>query len=182
LRDVEIRYSNLEKLAYALVKALKASIDYIMHSKIFANVPTSAIKDILTKPNSEGRRGKWISKLQEYDLEIKTTKIIKGQGLAKILVESNYGALDMNFPSTRILEIEPEKDETQEPPLKVIPKFAQSDWYKDIMFYLQNLSFQPSWDKAKNRSIKLKVVNYFILVEKLFWKDREGIFLNFLIE
>jgi hypothetical protein len=44
LRDVELRYSILEKQAYALVKALKAFRDYILHSKILAYVPTSAIK------------------------------------------------------------------------------------------------------------------------------------------
>lgn len=33
----------------------------------------------------------------EYDLEIKPTKFIKGQGLAKIMVESNLHALDINL-------------------------------------------------------------------------------------
>ena len=28
-------------------------------------------------------RGRWIAKIQEYDLEIKPTKLIKGQGLSK---------------------------------------------------------------------------------------------------
>jgi hypothetical protein len=60
LRDVELRYSSLEKQAYALVKALKSFRDYILHSNILAYVPTSAIKYILTQPDSEGRRGKWI--------------------------------------------------------------------------------------------------------------------------
>jgi len=31
LRDVELRYRNLEKKAYSLVKALKAFKDYILH-------------------------------------------------------------------------------------------------------------------------------------------------------
>jgi hypothetical protein len=69
----------------------------------------SAIKDILTQPRSEGRRGKWISKLQEYDLEIKPTKLIKGQGLAKLLVESNCRALDINSLSTNIMEVDKKK-------------------------------------------------------------------------
>ena len=36
-----------------------------------------------------GIRGKWVSKIQEYDLEIKPTKLIKGQGLAKMLTQGN---------------------------------------------------------------------------------------------
>jgi hypothetical protein len=39
----------------------------------------------LNQPDSDGKRGKWIEKIQEYDLEIKPTKLIKGQGLAKLL-------------------------------------------------------------------------------------------------
>ena len=40
-----------------------------------------------------GKRGKWVSKIQEYDLEIKPTKLIKGQGLAKMLTQGNEEAL-----------------------------------------------------------------------------------------
>ena len=40
-----------------------------------------------------GKRGKWVSKIQEYDLEIKLTKLIKGQGLAKMLIQGNEEAL-----------------------------------------------------------------------------------------
>jgi hypothetical protein len=85
LRDVELRYSKLEKKAYALVKSLKSLRDYILHSKTFSYVPNSAIKYVLTQPNSEGRRGKWIVKMQEYDLRIKSIKLIKGQGLVKLM-------------------------------------------------------------------------------------------------
>jgi len=42
---------------------------------------------------NEGRRGKWITKLQEYDLEIKPTKLIKGKGLGRFLTEMNCKVL-----------------------------------------------------------------------------------------
>ena len=45
----------------------------------------------------EGRRGKWIAALLEYDVEIKPTKLIKGKGLAKLMVESNLHSLDINL-------------------------------------------------------------------------------------
>jgi hypothetical protein len=54
LRDAELKYSNLEKQAYALVKSLKYFKYYIFHSKTFSYVPNNAIKDILTQPDSEG--------------------------------------------------------------------------------------------------------------------------------
>jgi hypothetical protein len=97
LRDAELRYEIMEKQAYALVKALKDFRVYVLHSKITAYVPSTSVKDILIQPDIDGRRGKWIAKILEFDLEIKPTKLIKGQGLAKLLAESNCRALGINF-------------------------------------------------------------------------------------
>jgi hypothetical protein len=55
------------------------------------------VKDILVHPNIDGKRSKWITKFLEFDLEIKPTKLVKGQGLAKLLVESNCKALGVKF-------------------------------------------------------------------------------------
>jgi hypothetical protein len=89
LRDSELNYSITEKQAYALVKSLKHFRNYIDYNKIKAYVPYPAVKDVLSQQDCMGTRGKWVSKIQEYDLEIKPTKIIKGQGLAQMLIESN---------------------------------------------------------------------------------------------
>jgi len=58
-------------------------------------VPYPVVKDIISKQDCLGTRGKWVSKIQEYDLEIKPTNIIKGQVLAKILTESNEESIQM---------------------------------------------------------------------------------------
>jgi hypothetical protein len=49
-------------------------------------MPKNVVKDILTQPDLEGRRGKWIASMLEYDLKIKPTKMINGQGLANMMV------------------------------------------------------------------------------------------------
>jgi hypothetical protein len=67
------------------VKALKEFITHILHSHVIAYVPSNSIKDILTQTDLEGRSGKWIIVMLEYDLEIKHTKLIKGQGLEKLM-------------------------------------------------------------------------------------------------
>jgi hypothetical protein len=79
----------MEKQAYALVKALKSFRVYVLHSKIIAYVPSAVVKEILIQPDIDGRRSRWIAKILEFDLEIKPTKLIKGKGLAKLLVEEN---------------------------------------------------------------------------------------------
>ena len=79
-----------------MVKALKVFRRYVLHSKIISYVPTNAIKDILVHPDSDGRRGRWLAKIQEFDLEVKPTKLVKGQGLERLLSESNFKALGIN--------------------------------------------------------------------------------------
>ena len=106
LRDGELKYDIMEKQAYALVKALKYFRVYILHSHIIAHVPTVAVKGILTQPSPEGRRAKWIATLLEYDIEIRPTKLIKGQGLEKMLIDSNYESLQLNFLSNQFHQLD----------------------------------------------------------------------------
>jgi hypothetical protein len=93
LRYVEMKYDILENLANSLVKAPKAFRFYLLQSSITSFVPRISVKEILVQPDSEGKRGKWIVKLLEYDLQINPTKLIKGQGLAKFLSELNCKVL-----------------------------------------------------------------------------------------
>jgi hypothetical protein len=58
-------------------------------------VPYLSIKDVLTQQDSLRTRGKWVSKIQEYDLDIKPTKINMRQGLAKRLIKSNEDSIRM---------------------------------------------------------------------------------------
>jgi hypothetical protein len=78
LLDVELKYNIMEKEDFALVKALKSFRVYVLHSKFIAHVPSSAIKDILTRSKSDGKRSEWIAKLLESDMEINPSKLVKG--------------------------------------------------------------------------------------------------------
>lgn len=75
-----------------------------MHSHSTFFVPSATIKDILTQVEPNGRRAKWIATLLEYDREIRPTKLVKGQGLAKLMAQSNHEALSLaqtSLPSKR---------------------------------------------------------------------------------
>ena len=43
---------------------------------------------------------KWVSKIQEYDLEIKPTKLIKGKGNAKMMTQGNEEELGIIFQNS----------------------------------------------------------------------------------
>ena len=75
----------MEKKAYALVKSLKDFRVYVLHSNIVAYVPLTSVKGILIHPDIDGKRSKWIAKIMEFDLEMRPTKLVKGQYVDRLL-------------------------------------------------------------------------------------------------
>jgi hypothetical protein len=118
--------STTEKQAYALVKALKHFRTYVGFSKIKAYVPYQAVKDVLSQIDGIGTRGNWISRIQEYNLEIKPIKIVKGQGLAQLLTEKENGAQDNQVIENRDDGV-------------IINELEDHEWYRDVIFYLKYL-------------------------------------------
>lgn len=103
-------------------------------------------------------------------MEIKPTNLVKGQGIEKLMAQSNYHILGINF----FAELSEEKND-DETDLKVSPEFLSSPWYKDIVYGLQHLQALVDVNKAIARFIKLKVVKLCILDGYLYWKD-PGVF------
>jgi hypothetical protein len=89
LHDYELRYSELEKQALALVKEVAHFRTYILNSHVIAYVPSSPVKMLLNKQLREGKWANWLEKIQEYDIEIKPLKAIKGQGLCKLIANGD---------------------------------------------------------------------------------------------
>jgi len=119
--------------------------------------------------------GKWITTILEYDIEIKPTKLIKVQGLAKLMAESNCQALDINFITTI------DNEEEIATPL-ISQAFIESPWYADIIYVLLNLQAPFELSRTKSRFLKIKSLKFCILNNALFWRDHEGILLNCLLK
>ena len=119
----------MEKQSYALIKSLNNFSVYIFHSHITAYVPNNVIKNILTWPDPEEKREKWIEVMLKYDLEINPTKLVKGQGLAKLMAGANYcESLKINF----LYNVSSGSDSG----LHVIKYFSFSSWYSDVVYVL----------------------------------------------
>ena len=103
---------------------------YVLHSHIIAYIPNAAVKDVLIQTNPEGRQGKWIVAMLEYNLEIKPTNLIKGQGLARLMAKSNMHALDINLITAM------SEDEEGGSLIQVYKMFLQSSWYSNIVYVL----------------------------------------------
>jgi hypothetical protein len=172
----------MEKKAYAMVKALKALRTYVLHSKVIAYVPTSVVKDILVQVDSDGKRARWLGKIQEFDLEIKLTKLVKGQGLAKLLAESNFMALGINSSQEEEGWVDVNELEDQMVENRIEEKFLSSNWYKDIVTYLLTLKCPTDLSPSKARTLKMHAVKYCIFKKRLYWKDPLGFLLVCLVE
>ena len=94
-----MKYDIIKKHGYALVTSLKDFRVYILHSHIISYVPNNVVKTILTQHDPEGKREKWIEVLLEHDLKTRPTKLVKGQGLAKLMTDANCESLQLNFLS-----------------------------------------------------------------------------------
>jgi hypothetical protein len=147
----------------------------VLHSRVIAYVPSAAVKEILIQPDIDGKRSKWIAKILEFDLEIKPTKLVKGQGLAKLLVESNCSALGVNFIGSCS---EKKQTELNNIGAQASLALANCSWYKDIIFFLRNLQPPSGMEKKKGRALKLKSINYCLFDQILYWKDPLGVLLR----
>ena len=147
MRDYELKYNPIEKQAYALIKSLKSFRIYILHAKVLAYVHSIVVKDVLTHPNNDGKRAKWIANLIDFDIEVNPTKLVKGQGLDKLMDKENCDLLGINFicVTSANLQIEiaaevatkevQEQNNTQQ----VAGKFSSCEWYSSIIHFLQKL-------------------------------------------
>jgi len=147
LRYSKLNYTITEKQTYALVKSLKHFQTYVGYNKIRAFVPYLAVKDILSQQGCLGSRGKWVSQIQEYDLEIKTTNIIKGQGMENMMIESNQETIEVG-----------QKEQVN----IIVSEIENNEWYSYIIYYLKNLTFPDHLVEHKRRSLRLKSMKYFL--------------------
>lgn len=86
LTGAELRYTRLEKVAFALfVTAKKLSAYFQAHPmKVLTDQPIGAV---LQNPTSSGRLIKWAMMLTQFSIEYKPRTAIKGQAMADFIVE-----------------------------------------------------------------------------------------------
>ena len=66
----------------------------------------------------------------EFNIDLKPTKLVRGQGLAKLLVEENWKSLDIDFLYANADNGQAEKEETTEPQRKqlVAENLVSCNW------------------------------------------------------
>ena len=97
------------------------------------------------------KRGNSLTSFQEFDLEIKQTKMVKGQGLCKLTAE----ALDLQEDE------EGWKNEVDMLEREVLYILASTNlWYNDLKCYLTHGRIPSHLDAQKRWSLRLKYAQY----------------------
>ena len=155
---------------------------YILHAKFITYVPSAAVKDVLTQPNIDGKRDKWIAKLIEFDIEVKPTKLVKGLGLAKLMAKENCELMGINFTCVKsaklqiVVAVEVDQDQNDIPP--VAENLSSYEWYSGIIQFLQKLEVPLDLTPNQARALKLKSVKFCRIDKLLYWKSQFGILLR----
>jgi hypothetical protein len=87
-KGVELNYPAIDQQAYAVFKAVKHFRSYLLKSRTKVIVPYPAVRNLLVQKELGEKWANWVTSLQEYDLEITPTQIVRGQGLCKLVVDS----------------------------------------------------------------------------------------------
>ncbi|KAL0355253.1 UNVERIFIED_CONTAM: Transposon Tf2-12 polyprotein [Sesamum radiatum] len=85
LQGAEIKYSQIEKLAFALVVAIRKLRSYFQSHQVV--VLTTPFEQVLANPELSGRMVKWAVELSEFGIEFRLRPAIKTQVLADFFME-----------------------------------------------------------------------------------------------
>ena len=78
LNGAELKYPEVDKQAFAIFKSVKHFQPYLLKSHTKVVVPYSVVRNLLVQKDLGEKRAHWVTTLQEYDLEIKPLKIVRG--------------------------------------------------------------------------------------------------------
>ena len=141
---------NIHACSYILLRS---------HTKII--VPHSVVRSLLIQKEPGDRRGKCLTTLQEYDLEIKPAKLVKGQGLCKLSAK----AQDPQMEEEEGWDNEVDMLQSE---VLYMPTSTNS-WYNDLKYYLTHGSSLNHLDAHKKRALRLKSSQYQLIDGILFW-------------
>lgn len=141
-------------------------------------MPSASVKNVLTQLYVDGRRAKWIAKLIEFNIELKPTKLVKGQGLSQLIAEENCKMLDINCMGTNSEDVQTEEATVgQGHDWLLAENLASCEWYSRIAQILLKLEVPSGLSSSQARTIKLRTAKFCIHENLLYWRDPSRILL-----
>lgn len=88
LQGAKLNYPDVEKQGFAGFKAIKHFRPYLLKAKTKVIILHHVVRALFVQKEMGEQRENWITALQEFDLEIKPTNIVRGQGLCRLAAEA----------------------------------------------------------------------------------------------
>lgn len=164
LQGAELNYSDVEKQAFVVYKAVKHYRPFLLKAHTKVIVPFSTVRQLLLQRELGEKRENWVTALQEYDLEIKPAKIVRGQGFCRLLSGG------FNIPES--------EDTDHEQEINQISTTNSESQYADLIFYLKNGYAPPNLSYKNKRAIILKEFFFTIINDVIFRKNYDSILLR----
>jgi hypothetical protein len=95
LLDPETRYLAVEKLCLCVYYSCTEFRHYLLNAECVVYSKFDVIKHMLSMPILNGRIGKWILALSEFELKFESAKAIKGQIIADFITEHRDPSIDL---------------------------------------------------------------------------------------
>jgi len=160
----KLNYSKVEKHAFTVFKIIKHFRPFLLKSHTKVIVPFSVMRQLLVQKEFGEKRENWVTNLQEYDLDIKIIKIVRGQGFCRLITRaSNISANEDSGNKVQISEVCLTNTESQ---------------YVDLLFYLKNGYAPPELNHKRERALRLKAKQYEIIDGVLFKRIYDSILLR----
>eukprot|EP00253_Pinus_taeda_P027427 PITA_27427 len=152
LQGAKLNYSDVEKQAYVVFRAIKYFRPFLLktHTKIIVPFPT--VRNLLVQKDVGEKRANWVTALQEYGIEIRPASIVKVHGFCKMLAGAS---LMSEIPSAEIQMYEVSLNDVE-------------SLYVDIIYYLKNGYAPSNLDHTKKRALRLKAKQYQLMNDVLF--------------
>jgi hypothetical protein len=168
-KGVELNYPVVDRQAYAVFKEVKHFRSYLLKSRTKIIVPYPAVRNLLVQKELGEKRANWVTSLQEFDLEITPTQIVRGQGLCKLVFDSKTEQKEDSDTSDL-------KQHNQN--LICCAQNLVSPWYDDNRHYLQHGSAPHHLDPAKRISLRLKSASFHLVNGILFHQNFDGVLMR----
>jgi hypothetical protein len=114
-------------------------------------------------------RGNWMEVVQEFDLDIKPSKLVKGQCLCKLTAKAWDQANEdpgreneMTLWCNEVAYISPRRD----------------SWYKDLAYLFHHGACPENLNPRERRALRLKSAQYLLINSVLFWINYDGVLLR----
>ena len=88
-QGVELNYLEVEKQAFTIFNSIKNFRPFLLknHTKVIVPFPT--VRQLLILKELGEKRANWVIAQQEYDIEMKPAKIVRGKGFFRLITRAS---------------------------------------------------------------------------------------------